>query len=119
MEMIGYKVTTSLNGTKCSICQLPLQRIRSCNEAVLVADARYAGRVKEAARQIPRLPAFTGKLACIHSTSNKTTLAMWLMLNLRTSSIRLKIALPRQGEQCNMKRTCDVLELAFKISNAS
>ena len=61
-------------------------RMRSCNEAVLVADARYAGRAKEAARRIPRPPAFTGKLACIHCTSEKTTLAMWLMLDLRTSS---------------------------------
>ena len=76
-------------------------------------------RAKEAARRIPRPPAFTGKLAFIHCTSDKTTLAMWLMLDLRTSSIWLKIALPRQGEQRNMKRTCDVLELAFKISNAS
>ena len=62
-------------------------RIRSCNEAVLVADARYAGRAKEAAQRIPRPPVFTGKLACIHYTSDKTTLTIWLMLNLRVSSI--------------------------------
>ena len=62
---------------------------------------------------------FTGKVAYIHCTSDKTTLAMWLMSDLRTSSFLLRVALPRQGEQHNMKRTCDVLELAFKISNAS
>ena len=62
-------------------------RIRSCNEVALVADARYAGRAKEKARRIPRHPAFTGKLACIHCSPDKTTLAMWLMLDLRVSSI--------------------------------
>ena len=57
-------------------------RIRTCYEAVLVADARYAGRSKEAAQRIPRPLAFTVKLACIHFTSDKSTLAMWLMLDL-------------------------------------
>ena len=51
-------------------------RMRSCNEVVLVADATYAGRAKEKARRIPTPPAFTGKQACIHCSSDKTTLAM-------------------------------------------
>ena len=62
-------------------------RIRSCNEVVLIANIRNAGRAKEKTQRVSRLPAFTGKLACIHRSSDNTTLAMWLMLNLRTSSI--------------------------------
>ena len=41
----------------------------------MVADARYVGRAKKAARRIPRPPAFTGKLACILCMSDKTKLA--------------------------------------------
>ena len=57
-------------------------RIRSCNE--VAADAIYDGRAEERARRIPRPPAVTSELACVHCSSDKTTLAMWLMLDLRS-----------------------------------
>ena len=69
--------------------------ICTCNEVVLEADTKYADRAKEKARQIPRPLAFTCKLACIHCPSDKTTLVICLMLDLRTLSIWLRIALPR------------------------
>ena len=51
-------------------------RIRSCNEVVLIANIRYAGKAKEKAQRVSRIPAFTCKLACIHRSPDNTTLAM-------------------------------------------
>ena len=73
----------------------------------------------EDARRTPNPPAFIGRLACIHWSSDKLTFAIWQMLDLSNSSVWGIITLSWHGEHRKRCWIQAVLKEHRKINRAS